>query len=123
MDRQALELSLKGFGAPSGEVRVELSVLDGRERMKRALLAFGLCVLAALVALPIPLVHFVLVPTALVAGVALAALRLRQARVFRSVEGRCPLCGTEQRFEVMGSFRLPKILHCGSCSRELQLTT
>ena len=33
--------------------------------------------------------------------------------------GSLPFCGTEQSFEVMGRFSLPKTLHCGNCGREL----
>ena len=100
---------------------VELDVLTSGERMKRAGVIFGAGLIAALIALPIPLVHFVFVPGALVAGVVLAAVRLRQEEIFRSASGACPYCGAEQRFTVMGPFKLPKKLHCGSCQRQLSL--
>jgi hypothetical protein len=48
---------------------------------------------------------------------------LRQREIFRQVEGRCPFCGTQQTFNVMGRFQLPKRLYCGNCQRELELTT
>jgi uncharacterized protein (DUF983 family) len=67
-------------------------------------------------------VHFVFVPAALLAGIILGAIRLRQDRIFRAASGRCPFCGTEQGFEVMGRFTLPKKLYCRNCGRELLLT-
>ena len=122
MEERALALWLKGFGAPASEPKVEISVLDGRDRLKRALLTAGFCFAAALVALPIPIVHLVFVPAALLAGIILGTIRLRQDQIFRAASGRCPFCGTEQRFEVMGRFSLPKKLYCRNCGRELELT-
>lgn len=123
MNSRALELPLKGFGAQATAAEVKVWELDLRDRVRRAGLALGFFWLAALVALPIPVVHFVAVPAALLLGVAIGGLRFRQREVFRRIEGRCPLCGQHQRFEAAGRFRLPKTLYCGSCRRELQLTT
>jgi hypothetical protein len=121
VEERALALWLKGFGAPASEAKVEVSVLDARDRLKRALLTSGFCFAAALVALPIPIVHFVFVPAALLAGIVLGAIRLRQDQIFRTASGRCPFCGTDQSFQVMGRFSLPKKLYCGNCGRELEL--
>ena len=53
---------------------------------------------AALLAVFIPIAHFVLVPTLLVLGAVLGALRLRQDRVIVSVVGPCPRCGRAGEF-------------------------
>jgi hypothetical protein len=84
-------------------------------------MTFGAGLVAALIALPIPLVHFVFVPAALITGAILAVLRLRQGEVFRGVSAACPLCGKDQRFTVMGRFKLPRKLHCESCQHQLVL--
>ena len=55
------------------------------------------------------------------AGIVMSVVRLRQGEIFRSASGPCPYCGTEQRFMVMGTFRLPKQLHCKACHRQLML--
>jgi hypothetical protein len=114
MQTRTLDLSLDAFGAAPTPARAEIVVLSPGERLKRAGLAFGALLAVALIALPIPLVHFVLVPAALLGAVGLAVLRLRQP-------GTCPLCGAQQTFSVMGRFRLPKTLHCAACHRELTL--
>jgi hypothetical protein len=89
--------------------------------MRAAAVAVGGLVLA-LVALPIPLVHFVLVPAALLLGLGWAAVRLGQREIFASAEGACPFCGTEQRLGLAGrAFRLPRRVHCRPCRRELDL--
>jgi hypothetical protein len=123
MTVRTLHVPLKGFGAPATDAAVELAVLDPTDRLKRSAMVFGAFFIVAVGAIAIPLVHFVLVPAALLLGIGLGANRLRQREIFRGVEGRCPFCGTQQTFTVMGPFRLPKRLHCGSCQRELELTT
>jgi hypothetical protein len=121
MEVRTIELALRGFGAPPAHAVAELEILNRQERLKRAALTLGAGVVAALVALPIPLVHFVFVPAALVTGVTLGVMRLRQAEVFRGVSASCPICGKEQHFTVMGRFKLPRKLHCESCHHQLEL--
>jgi hypothetical protein len=121
MEVRTLELPLKGFGAPPTAARVQLVVLTPAERLKRAVVLFGVFLLVALVALPIPIIHLFLVPGVLLLGLMLSARRLGQAQVFRRVEGRCPFCGTEQNFSIMGAFRLPRQVHCVRCHRALSI--
>ena len=96
-------------------------MLSRPERLKRAAAVLGAGLAVALIALPIPIVHFVLVPGGLLLGVILAAVRLGQGEVFRAVQGRCPFCGVEQAFPVSGRFRLPREVHCANCRRSLSL--
>jgi hypothetical protein len=121
MDVRTIELALRGFGAPPARAVAELEILNRQERLKRAAVTLGAGVVAALIALPIPLVHFVFVPAALVTGVTLGLMRLRQGEVFRGVSASCPICGQEQHFTVMGRFKLPRKLHCESCHHQLEL--
>ncbi len=121
MESRTLRLHLRTFGTRPTAALVELDVLTRSERMKRAGTTLGASLVAALIALPIPLVHFVFVPGALAAGIIVAAMRLRQEEIFHRATGPCPSCATEQDFMVAGIFRLPKKLHCGSCHRELTL--
>lgn len=121
MELRSLELRLRAFGAEATAARVELDILSPADRLKRAATILGFSVIAAAIALPIPLVHFVFVPGALVAGIVMAIVRLSQGEVFRSANGSCPYCGVEQAFTVMGRFRLPKKLHCEACQRQLML--
>jgi hypothetical protein len=118
---RTLDLQLHGFGATPGQARAEVAELEGGERLKRAAVVFGAFIAVAIVALPIPIVHFVVVPGGLVLAVVLGALRLSEGSVFQAVEGRCPFCGTEQQFGLSGRFRLPKELHCINCKRRLVL--
>jgi len=121
MTIRTIELRLKGFGAPPGEARAEVAELSSTDRLKRAAMVFGTFVAVAVIAIPIPIVHFVLVPGGLLLAVALGAVRLGQGRIFRGARGRCPFCGTEQQFSLFGRFRLPRQVHCVSCHRRLSL--
>jgi hypothetical protein len=122
MNIRSLHASLNGFGAPPTGAAIVIESLSPRRRVARAGAAVGLGVMAAAIALPIPLVHFVLVPGSLLVGGILGAMRLAQREIFRSAEGRCPFCGTQQRLGLAGkSFRLPRRTHCISCNRELDL--
>jgi hypothetical protein len=121
MQLRTIELALKGFGAGPTGASVETAVLSPAERFKRAGAALLAGIAVAVIAIPIPIVHLILVPGGLTLGLIFAVIRLRQAEVFRSVRGRCPFCGTEQSFTVMGRFQLPKSVNCAHCHRRLEL--
>jgi hypothetical protein len=118
---RTLQLRLHGFGAPSGEARAEIAELEPAERIKRAAVVFGAFLAVAIVALPIPIVHFMLVPGGLLLAFVFGGLRLREQAIFRDVSGGCPFCGTQQHFPLFGRFRLPKDVHCAKCGRKLTL--
>jgi hypothetical protein len=122
MDSRSLSVPLKGFGRPPTQAHLVVDTLSLRGRLARgaAVMAAGLAVAA--VALPIPLVHLVLVPVALLLSIPIGILRLRQREIFRSAEGTCPFCGTPQRFGLAGrGFRLPREVFCRNCGRALDL--
>lgn len=121
MEVRTLEFPLRGFGVQPSHARVEFATLTVADRLKRAVTVFGLGFGLALIAIPIPVVHFVLVPGALGLGTILAGVKLHQRKIFRAAYGRCPFCATNQSFTVMGRFQLPKTLHCTACQRELVL--
>jgi hypothetical protein len=118
---RTIALTLHGFGTSPAPARAEVAELSKAERLKRAAVVFGAFVAVAVIALPIPIVHFVVVPAGLLLAVTLGLLRLREGEIFRAVEGRCPFCGTEQSFSVLGRFRLPRQVDCGKCHRRLSL--
>ena len=122
MTTRTLNVALKGFGAPATDAEVQLAVLDPGDRVKRAAVVFLAFMLVAVGAIPIPLVHFVLVPGALLLGLIFAVMRLNQRQVIRSAEGNCPYCGTHQRLGLAGRvFRLPREVFCDKCRRPLDL--
>ncbi len=124
MSTQTVTAMLRGFGAPATAATLVVERLTVRQRVLRAASVFGLGLAAAAIALPIPLVHFVLVPGSLLAGIVLGAVRLTQREIVQSAEGACPFCGTSQRLGLAGrKFQLPRRVHCTTCGRELDLGT
>lgn len=122
MATRSLEASLKGFGAAPTPAEVVVETLGVGDRLRRAALAVAAGAVLALIALPIPLVHFVLVPGALLLGLIFAGLRLKQREIIRSAQGSCPYCGTAQRLGLAGRvFRLPREVFCDRCRRPLDL--
>jgi hypothetical protein len=119
---RSLDVSLKGFGANPTPAQVVVESLSPGERLRRAGIALLAGGVLALIAVPIPLVHFVLVPAALLIGLVVAVIRLGQREIIRSAEGSCPYCGTPQRLGLAGRvFRLPREVFCDNCRRPLDL--
>ena len=87
MEIRLLELPLRAFGAESTAARVELDILSPADRLKRAGVIIGISLAVAVVAIPIPLVHLVLVPGALVLGIIFSLVKLSQHEIFRSGPG------------------------------------
>ena len=121
MNVRTINLKLQGFGTPPGPARAEVAELSTAERLKRAAVVFGAFLAVAIIAIPIPIVHFVVVPGGLLLAFTLGLLRLREGQIFRLVNGKCPFCGTEQAFPVLGRFRLPRKVDCSICHRRLTL--
>ena len=122
MSTRSLEVPLKGFGASATQAQLVVENLTTGQRLRRAGVALAAGGALAVIALPIPLVHFVLVPGALLLGLIFAVMRLNQRQVIRSAEGNCPYCGAHQRLGLAGrGFRLPREVFCDKCRRPLDL--
>jgi hypothetical protein len=119
------QLTTGSAGHPPTIALVVFREIGPGERAKRA----GLAVLAGLVVsvlvIPIPIVHLVGIPLAVLGGLG-AAVRLAGVRsTLRSVHGTCPRCEFQQSFFVgigLFGYRLPMTLSCENCGRELRLT-
>jgi hypothetical protein len=122
MSTRSLTVPLTGFGCAPTEAQVTVESLSLRARLARGAAVAGGGLALAVIALPIPLVHFVLVPAALLLGITFGSIRLGQREIFSSAEGACPFCGTRQRLGLAGRvFRLPRRVFCSNCQRELDL--
>ena len=79
----------------SGEVTtgsVHLQIWDQKERMKRALRLLALCWGIGLFCVILPLVHFFLVPSFLIAGPICASIVYAKDRMILGGKGTCPHC-------------------------------
>lgn len=117
-----IELSLQGFGTGAGIARAEIRRLQGGERVRRALLGPAVGLGIAVLVLPIPVVHFMLPPVAIVAGIVIGVRRGLARELFLTARGTCPRCNREQGLGLNGAaFQLPREIKCGGCGHLLTL--
>jgi hypothetical protein len=118
----AVAATLTAFGASPTGAKVTIAAQTMGRRVARALRVLGGLWGAALLAVFIPIAHFVLVPTLLVLGAVLGALRLRQDRVIVSVVGPCPRCGRAGAFPLDTRRVTSQRLTCPGCHTNVDLT-
>ena len=85
------------------------------------MLGFAACWGAAILAVFLPVLHFVLVPSLVVAGPLVALSQLRQHVTILDVEGPCPACGAAIQEKLNSDARLPIQLRCEQCRRALEV--
>lgn len=115
--------SLSIFGSPPTRVTASIVQLTMAQRVGRALTGLGACRGLAVLAVFIPVAHFVLVPTLLVAGMVIGVRRLREDQILTHVHAACPRCGLEQDFQKSGRSRGHWTLDCAGCRNSLLLFT
>jgi hypothetical protein len=121
MSEQQFPAALEVFGASPTPVVVTVVPQPLARRIGRALLAAATFFLLAVAAVFIPLAHFVLVPGLAIAGVVVAASKLREDRRLARIQGRCPRCRTEMDVAPGGRFRAGRTLECPHCLNTLTL--
>lgn len=99
---------------------VEVVHLSVGQRAVEALKTFGMFFGGAVVCVFIPVLHFVLVPTALLVGFIMAYRKFFQLEFVKSGTLTCPGC--KHQFPVVqGVFNWPKREGCPSCDLDLML--
>ena len=111
--------TLGAFGAPPLAATARVLRQSPQRRMRRALMALGICWGASVPCLFIPLAHFFLVPSLVATGIVLAVLRAREDVRLLGVHGRCPRCGVEGEFPAAGRLRGERSLDCPRCHNHL----
>jgi hypothetical protein len=91
-------------------------------RIGRAVLSLIGLWAGACVCVLIPLLHFVLVPGLLIAGIVLFAVRLREDCSLHSVTASCPRCAVERVYAPGGRFYDGRVFHCDGCGEQPRLT-
>jgi hypothetical protein len=118
LERVAAEFVYHDRAGPA-TVRVQQ---HGRpDRLRRAMRAWAGCWGAAVVAVFLPVLHFVLVPALLVGGPLYAMVMMRERVTVLGADGDCPACGAAQhpRLKAGASERME--FRCESCRRALAL--
>jgi len=117
-----LAASLTVFGAPPRPVGVTVTRQSPGHRLTRALKGAAVFWGAAAGCVFIPGLHFVLVPTFLVVGIAVGLRNLRDVEIVARVRGACPRCGLEQEFAAGNRLAPTWTLDCAACHNTLTLT-
>jgi hypothetical protein len=115
--------TLSAFGAPPAPATATVQNQSPADRLRRTAAGFGLCAGLAAVSLFIPVAHFILVPTFVGAGIAIAVARARENTRLLRVRGVCPRCSTAQDFGGGGRFTPTRSLDCPICHTTLVLTS
>ncbi len=112
-------LGNKDLQPASGIVNVEM--WDKAARLKRALARAGLCFLVACLCVPLPIAHFVLVPSFLLATPCVFAYFYGKNAMVLDGETTCPNCKTKI---TLGSsnFNFPKKQMCDKCFHILKIS-
>jgi hypothetical protein len=117
------QASLTAFGHPPCWVTAVIIEQRPSQRLGRALAGLGMCWALALGGLFIPVAHFILVPTFVVAGIVVAVRRARENRRLLLLRGACPRCGAAQEFKPGGRFVTGRSIDCPKCHGTLTLVT
>src|SRR5690242_12893701 len=91
------------------------------DRLKRAAKAWAGCWGAAIVAVFLPVLHFILVPSLLVGGPLYAMVMMREKVTVLGADGNCPACGAAQHPKLKTGASATMAFRCESCRRALEL--
>jgi len=91
------------------------------DRLKRAAKAWAGCWGAAIVAVFLPVLHFILVPALLVGGPLYAMVMMREKVTVLGADGNCPACGVPQHPRPKAGASATMAFRCESCRRALEL--
>jgi hypothetical protein len=121
-DTRIEAFTLSGYQGRPTAGTVTIRTFDREQRVRRAVAGLGTWWGAAVLAVFIPVAHFVLVPSFLAYGLWQFVQRLGTVELAADARGTCPDCGTEQRFDLPPRWRAPQSVTCKHCSRGLRLT-
>lgn len=116
---EQIKVSLSAAGK-DGSAELALASYSPAERRARALKALAGCWLGAIVAIAIPVLHFILVPLLLLAGPLGAYLLYRQAALLPGAAIRCPSCGAQASI-TKSAPNWPLFVHCAGCGNFIKI--
>ncbi len=105
----------------STDLRNTLRPLNFNERIKRCLKSFSIGLGLALICLPIPGLHFFLVPFFLFYSVYSGYVKFRQNKSVHMFKEFCPLCQKEIKENTLYFDTLPHRFNCSECQSQLRV--
>ena len=111
--------TLTWLGRPDEPAILGVLVHGDRERTRRAAATWGTAWLLAVLAVFLPVLHFVLVPVFLIGGPLLALQRFGERVSVIEVRGTCPGCGVPQTQTLRTAARARLEFRCDACRRAI----
>jgi len=102
--------------------QLQTSWFNHNDCVKRGLLKLGLFWLLALGAVPIMLVHWVLVPGLLIAGPWMGYVTYKVKQRHDHITGSCPSCQTTIKIKTDARQSLTMWTYCPACNTPLQIS-
>lgn len=119
---ETVTVSVNADARSPREGRYEFVSFDHRDRLRRAIGGWAGCWLVGAIAIPIPIVHFIMVPAMAILGPILGFIRYRADRASRSVNVKCPICNQDVVKRLDASDRIPLYTYCPQCDGALYIT-
>lgn len=120
MQQVTIEIVLTSATGKHQAAVVMIEEWSPRERFRRGLKFLGICWGAAILAIFIPILHFVLVPLLVLAGPAVGYYIYQQERMMRGGQSVCPNCGAALKIE-KGPAKWPAEEMCTACHTMLSI--
>lgn len=121
MQQNAISILLVSPSGKQQPATVTVEEWNKQERLRRGLKFFGICWGAAVVAVFIPILHFILVPLLVLAGPIIGYYFYQQERMSLGGQGMCPNCGALLKIE-KGPAKWPSEEMCTACHTMLAVT-
>lgn len=106
---------------PPTDGTVEVVTFDAKARSRRALKALGMCWGGAVLCVPIPIIHFTVLPSLLIAGLVLFFRISGQSSQILGGAGTCPECGKTFRI-AKADHRFPMDELCEHCRSSVSIS-
>ena len=91
------------------------------DRVVRALKALGTLWGVAVLLIPVPPIHLVLIPAFLIAGPVVAYKLYKTSIAANHVTGECPTCKQEMKLALQTADHLPMWKYCPKCSAPIHI--
>lgn len=122
MQTREAHLPMSGWGTANTEAALTIASLTPRERLRRGVMAPLIGLGIAILVLPIPVVHFMVPPLAILGGIVMGFKRAATKEIILSAHGPCPFCGTSQTLGLNGTaYSMPRNLHCRNCRKAFSI--